>query len=266
MKLVWLSDIHLKPSGERFFGVDTVGRLQHAVNYIAQQHSDADYCLLSGDLAEDGDSDSYQAINDITAGLPMPVLSVPGNHDNRNLMRQYFKYPENIDDEFIQFSVTKRGFRVIALDTLHDGHAEGLICDKRLGWLEHELAGDRQTPTIVFCHHHPAELHLPMQDNELLLNGDALLGLLCDAPNVRHLFFGHVHRPVSGSFGGLGFTALQSVSLQAPLPYPSWDWESFSPAAESPALGIIHASEKSIVTHFHAFCKFENHYYPASKV
>ena len=262
MKIIWLSDIHLKPTGNLLYGFDPVKRFEHAVGYIRQQHRDADYCLLSGDLVDAGDAISYQIICDIIEDLPMPVLSVPGNHDDRNLMRQYFSFPKNLDADFIQYSVKKHGSRLIALDTLDNEQATGILCENRLDWLACELAADRESSTVVFCHHHPSELHLPMQDKELLINGDVLLKMLGEAGNVKHLFFGHVHRPVSGSFKNLGFTALQSVSLQAPLPYPSWDWDSFSPALEAPAMGIIHATENSIVTHFHAFCKPEDYFYP----
>ena len=262
MKIVWLSDIHLKPRGELLFGVDTVKRLQRAVTYIGQHHGDADCCMISGDLVDQAGAECYRNIRKIMASLPMPLLTVPGNHDDRHLMRQCFTYPDTIQDHFIQYSLTKQGCRLIALDTLHDGQAEGILCRRRLDWLKFELDNDRETPTMVFCHHHPARLQLPMQDKESLINGDVLLDMLCGAGNIRHLFFGHVHRPVSGSFGVLGFTSLQSVSLQAPLPYPSWNWGSFSPARESPALGIILATQNSVVTHIHPFCSFEDDRYP----
>ena len=262
MKLVWLSDIHLKPEGKLLYGYDPIQRLSHAVDYIITEHADADYCFISGDLVDEADALSYQTIKKLIAGLSMPVLTIPGNHDDRNLMRQYFSFPGNCHADFLQYSVKNKNCRIIALDTLYDGQAQGLLCEDRLDWLQAELASDTQSATVVFCHHHPLALQLPMQDRETLVNGEVLLKMLTDAANVKHLFFGHIHRPVSGSFNNLGFTALQSVSLQAPLPYPSWDWDSFCPAHEPPALGIIHLSENSVVTHFHAFCNPKDYFYP----
>lgn len=64
-------------------------------------------------------------------------------------------------------------------------------------------------------------------------------------------FFGHVHRPISGSFGTLPFTAMRSIAYQAPLPYPPWDWDTFSPADEPPAMGLILINAQSVVAHFH---------------
>ena len=255
MKLIWLSDLHLAPEGTLLFGIDPVKRLQHALNYITDHHLDADYCVLSGDLVNNGDEASYKLLAGLLDGLPMPVLTLPGNHDDRSMMHRYFNYPQNCARNFIQYSITDKGIRLIALDTLHQGHAEGLLCEQRLAWLKSELETDSKVPTLVFCHHHPDALGLPMQDKERLLNGNHLLQMLIDAGNVKHLFFGHIHRPVSGSFSGLGFTALQSVSLQAPLPYPMWDWDSFMPATEAPAMGIIHADQSNVITHFHAFCQ-----------
>jgi len=258
MKLVWLTDIHLTTKGRKLFGYDPEYRLRQAIEYIRTFHFDADFCVLTGDLVNDGDSESYELLNEIISELQIPYLALAGNHDNRKRMKRILSFPESTDPEFIQFSINHNGYRLIGLDTLHPGHSHGVLCDQRLAWLDRELAKDKTTSTLIFSHHHPAKLHLPMQDDEILLNGDTLLDRLCAASNVKHLFFGHVHRPVSGSFRGLGFTALQSVALQAPLPYPKWDWNSFTPALESPALGIIHASTTSLVTHFHSFCQPED--------
>jgi len=254
MKIVWMTDLHVVPEGERILGYDSAMRLRTAVNYIRKYHDDADYCIISGDLTDGGDAASYQLINKIMADCDVPTFSIPGNHDDRATMRAQLSFPDNIDAEYIQYSLVKDGCRLLCLDSLQENNAEGILCEKRLGWLESELSIQQELPTLVFCHHPPGKLFLPVQDQQQDSYGDKLLDILCAASNVQHLFFGHVHRPVSGSFRGLNFTALQSTALQVPLPYPAWDWHSFVPAEEAPAIGIIHISADSVVVHFHAFC------------
>jgi len=254
MKIVWMTDLHVLPEGKSILGHDSAKRLRIAVDYVAKFHDDADYCIISGDLTDSGDPASYRLVDEIMSGCKVPTFSIPGNHDNRTIMREQLSFPDNIDAEFIQYSIIKNGYRLLFLDSMQENNAEGMLCEKRLSWLESELSINNDLPTFVFCHHPPGKLFLPMQDQEQSNYGDKLLNILCAAPNVRHLFFGHVHRPVSGSFRGLNFTALQSTALQVPLPYPDWDWDSFVPAEEAPAIGIVYLSTDSVVVHFHAFC------------
>ena len=255
MKLIWLTDIHIRSQGKTNFGYDPICRLETAIRYIEKHHLDADYCVLTGDLAQDADAASYKIIDRLMSQLPFPYLSIPGNHDNREVMRQQITLPNNTCTDFIQYSITKNNCRLIMLDTLIDGDGEGFLCERRLDWLKTELAGDQITTTYVFCHHHPNNLNFQILDEIRLVNGEVLLEVLSKANNVKHLFFGHVHQSVSGSFGNLGFTALQSSAFSSPLPYPKWSWDTFAPAKEPPQLGIIHMSPENVIVHFHQFCE-----------
>lgn len=264
MKIVWMTDPHILADGKTLVGHDPVKRLRAAVQYVSRHHADADFCILSGDLTDAGDAESYRLVREILSSCPVSTYCIPGNHDNRTVMREQLSFPENIHTEFIQYSLVKDGQRLIFLDSVQDNEAEGILCTERLKWLDAELFIHKDLPTVVFCHHPPGELYLPMMDQEQTRYGDKLLHRLCAAPNVRHLFFGHVHRPVTGNFRGLSFTALQSTAIQVPLPYPAWDWDSFSPAEEAPAVGIIQTTPDSVVVHFHAFCKALDYVTPAS--
>ncbi len=253
MKIIWLSDLHLVGSGELLFGCNPTEQLQCAIDVINQYHSDAAYCVLSGDLVDGGDAASYQQLSQQLAGLQVPYLPMAGNHDNRELLKESLELPQPLDTEFIQYAVQAGHWRLLLLDTLRDGHADGQLCEQRLRWLQMELDRDQKSPTLVFTHHPLLPLNLPMQDQESLHSGEQLLSRLQKAGNIRHWCFGHVHRPVSGSFDGLGFTAIQSIAMQAPLPYPNWNWDTFKPADELPAFGIIQLERKSAVVHFQQF-------------
>ncbi len=255
MKIVWMTDPHILAGHGTLVGHDPRQRLRAAFDYVSRHHSDADLCVLTGDITDEGDVESYILARDIISSCPVTTFTIPGNHDNRSVMRSQLSFPDNIDPEFIQYSIIKGGQRLIFLDTLQDGKSEGVLCEHRLEWLDSQLSIHKDIPTLVFCHHPPGKLYLPMMDQEQTDFGEKLLHRLCSAANVRHLFFGHVHRPVSGNFRGLSFTALQSTAIQVPLPYPEWNWESFAPAEEAPAVGIIHTSQDSVVVHFHAFCQ-----------
>jgi len=95
-------------------------RLRMAVDYINQYHSDADFCVISGDLTDGGDVASYQLVDEIMSGCEVPTLSIPGNHDDRAIMRAQLSFPENIDAEFIQYSIIKKITRPKAFSAKSD--------------------------------------------------------------------------------------------------------------------------------------------------
>jgi hypothetical protein len=75
---------------------------------------------------------------------------------------------------------------------------------------------------------------------------DVLLGR-----DIRHIFFGHVHRPVSGSWRGVPFSALRGLNHQV--------WLDFSVSQgipcslEPPAYAVILIDADSTIVHLHDF-------------
>jgi len=53
MKLVWLTDLHFDTAPA--WGVDLDARLNAAIDHIIAHQSDAAYCMVTGDLTNDGD-------------------------------------------------------------------------------------------------------------------------------------------------------------------------------------------------------------------
>jgi len=253
-KLIWLTDLHLLPAGENLNRCIPAKRLDIALDYIQEHHSDLAYCIVSGDLTDRGNVECYQHMHRRFTEAGISYLPLAGNHDERQTLREQLALPADTHSEFVQYAVRVGSYRIIALDTLSQGKSEGFLCEERMQWLTHELANDSTTPTLVFCHHPPKVMQMPMLDPVRLSNGEALLELLRAYDCVKHLCFGHIHRPVSGTFGNLGFTAMRAASIQVPLPYPPWNWDNFDAVPEAPALGIVSLMDDSILIHSHAFC------------
>ncbi len=79
-----MSDLHLVPSPELAHGLDTAERLMLGVESINQEYSDADFCVLAGDLVDRGDKESYQCLKAIMQPLKIPYYLALGNHDDRD--------------------------------------------------------------------------------------------------------------------------------------------------------------------------------------
>jgi 3',5'-cyclic-AMP phosphodiesterase len=251
-KIIWMSDLHFAATG-LVAGLDPRQRVQAAIDHVNRHHSDADLCVISGDLVNDAALADYSVLHGYLDGLAVPFVPMVGNHDARDGFCAALPVPADRLVGFVQFALPVAGARVLCLDTLKPGSAAGEMCEARLGWVRAQLSAHPDDPTIVFLHHPPMALGLPMQDIDRLQDGEALLDLLTAFGNVRFICAGHVHRPVSGSVRGIPYATMRSVLIQAPAPRPQWDWGSFSPADEAPAIGVINVDGNDVNLHYIEF-------------
>ena len=67
------------------------------------------------------------------------------------------------------------------------------------------------------------------------------------AGNVRHIFFGHAHRPISGHWNGISFSTLYGTSHQTRLDLVTPDYVAYT--AETPAYAVVLVDEARLVVH-----------------
>jgi len=68
---------------------------------------------------------------------------------------------------------------------------------------------------------------------------------------VRHLFFGHVHRPISGSWHGVPFSTLRGTNHQVWLDFAAKG--DIPGSHEPPAYGVVLINHETVVVHSHDF-------------
>ncbi len=250
-KVIWMSDPHFSTQGP-ILGHDPVARLTAAVSYVATTHADAKACIISGDLVDVANAENYMRFAELTAPLPMPLLPMVGNHDARAPLCAALPIPDNTMEDFVQYRLDLPEATLLCLDTLYPGHESGMFCNARQAWLSQTLS-DTDRPTYLFMHHPPMPLGLPAQDADRLANGETFIDTLI-GHTVDHLFIGHVHRPVCGTYKGISYSTMSSILLQAPPPHPSWDWDSFTPPHEAPSLGVLTFSPTGVTLQYENFC------------
>lgn len=219
-KLLILSDLHVTEPGETIIGLDPAARLSAALDHALARHGDARAVLLLGDLTHHGRTAQYVHLQSLLASCPLPVFATLGNHDSVAGFTRVF--PGQLDAEgFAQHAFDIGPVRVLVLDTLdRDGRAPrhgGWLCERRLHWLERHLASAEGRPVLLACHHPPFATGFEGMDAINLANGNALLERLRAARGPVQLVCGHVHRAISGSVGGIGWTVLKSPCHQMPL-------------------------------------------------
>lgn len=216
MKFVHITDTHIMPPGVALYGLDPAARLRAAVDEINANHADAAFVVHTGDLAHRGEREAYLSLRAELDRLRIPFHAVPGNHDRRETLREVFPEMPATADGFLQHALDTDAGRFLFLDSIVPGSPAGRLCSARLTWLGEELARAGDMPLYVFLHHSPVALGIPNLDGIGLLNGDAF-GQALACGNVRHLFFGHVHRPAHGVWRGIPFSTLRSMVNQSAL-------------------------------------------------
>lgn len=212
MKIIHVTDLHLVPPGERLWGLDPLARLDACLADVARHHGDAVFCVITGDLAERGEVAAYEALKERLSRFPIETHLLLGNHDDRANYRAVFG-----GEGFAQSTITRGSAHYLFLDTLKGPPSSaGLYDAPRRAWLTAELAKAKGAPVYLFMHHPPFDIGHPLMDLIKLDDAEGFAALLM-GNDIRHVFFGHAHRTISGQWRGIPFSALPSLNHQLPL-------------------------------------------------
>lgn len=255
MKILQITDTHFVPKGTLLHGLDPRARLDACIDDINAHHADATHCFITGDLAHAGHVDAYENLRESLSRLVVPYHLLVGNHDIRPNMLSVFPDTPVDGDGFMQSVLDTAAGRCILLDTVltsaGKGEHWGEFCERRAAWLTARLAEAGDGPVYLFLHHPPFDISLPSLDNIRLRDADPLTQAVAGATNIRHLFFGHVHRPVFGSWLGIPFSILRGTNHQV-----AFDFATVTPVPKShepPAYGVIFLGPDSVVVHSHDY-------------
>lgn len=250
MKFIHVSDLHLVPPGGKLWGFDPLERLDACLSDIAALHPDAAFCAISGDLAERGEVVAYQALKDRLSRFPLPTCLALGNHDDReNFFRVFGESPRD-GNGYLQHAAEHDGIAILTLDTLKGPPSSaGFYGEDRRSWLAAELARIGEKPVIIFMHHPPFAIGHDLMDLIKLEDGEGFHRLL-SSRNIKHIFFGHAHRPVSGQWRGIPFAAVPSLAHQLPLAGGSVPTVY---SDEPPMYAVVLVEPDRTIVHFDAF-------------
>ena len=196
--LIQFSDPHL---GADWGGPDPERSLAAAVERVRELRVEPAGVLVTGDLAEEASREACARLAELVAPLAAPVSVLPGNHDDRELLRRGFALPGD-RDEPILYSARVGSLRLLALDTIIPGDDGGEIGEAGLAWLDAELEAAPDAPTLVAMHHPPIPTGIPAFDEIGLADRDEFAAIVARHPQVLRIAAGHVHRVIAGDAGG----------------------------------------------------------------
>lgn len=252
MKFIHLTDPHVISGGLPLYGRDPAAGLAAAVDDINNRHGDAELVAMTGDITNWAEKSSYETVAEIIKPLTMPCVLILGNHDDRANYRKVFTNGLDDGNGFIQGVRQTSAGAFIFLDTHEPGSAGGTFCAERAAWLEKTLAAT-EGPLFLFMHHPPFPVGIAYMDNIALADQDAFAAIVRPhASRIRHLFFGHVHRAIAGSWLGIPISNMRSTNHQVWLELTGRT-DTIRTGPEQPAYGVVLVDDDRVIVHTHEY-------------
>ncbi|GGT89623.1 metallophosphoesterase [Streptomyces violascens] len=239
--LAHISDLHLDGT-ER-----SVERATRVMDHLRSLPRQVDAVLVTGDIADHGAESEYEeAARILTA--PFPVLTCPGNHDERAAYRKAL-LGETPEDGPVNRVHHVAGSAILMCDASVPGRDDGRLDAATLKWIDGTLAalpGD--TPAFIAFHQPPVEVHHPLPDNAMLQEPEELAALIAAHPQVVAVLTGHAHTAVATTFADRPLLVGPGVTWTLRLP-----WEGDDPAdrGQPPGLAFhILGDDRRLTTHY----------------
>jgi len=210
LNILHLTDCHLtKNEDGELLGMNTRDSLEAVLSEVDKLHAEPDYVLATGDLAQDASSDAYQYFKSKMSRFTCPVSWFPGNHDDRDVMRQVVGTGSELNKVF------RIGrWQFILLDSMVSGKVHGYLESNELKVLESALKERPDLHTVVCLHHHPVDIESAWLDNIGLHNRDDFFNIIDQFDNVKAILWGHIHQQLDEERAGVNLYATPSTCIQ----------------------------------------------------
>lgn len=210
VRLIQFTDLHLYASEDGALrGVATLPSVRRALAHAQRGLWPPDALLVTGDIVQD-DPGGYTHFRDLFGALQLPVLCLPGNHDDPARMREALTEPPFLTDGYLKLG----RWRIILLDSVVRGAAHGELSHGSLAALDATLAQAEEHPALVCLHHHPVPMHSRWLDQVGLANAQAFFAVIDRHPNVRGILWGHVHQRFEALRKGVRLLGTPSTCAQ----------------------------------------------------
>jgi 3',5'-cyclic AMP phosphodiesterase CpdA len=203
-----ISDLHIKEPTELAYGrVDTAAALTRCIETLNRLDPRPDLVVISGDLVDTPTPEAYAHLVRLLARLEIACVAIPGNHDDRTLMRAALPQTRHATTSGPLNAHHEIGpIDVVLLDSTVPGKPHGLLDGATLGFLDATLSGTPTRPALVFLHHPPFVTGIAHMDVQNLHNAAALADAIKRHPRTRLVAAGHVHRATLTTFAGAAAT------------------------------------------------------------
>jgi len=189
IRIAQITDCHLPADPDKTYrGIYPYANLERLLDKVIDWKPDL--LLATGDLSEDGSPASYGALQQFFRPLQIPVLALPGNHDEAGLLDKNFPgSPVNN----VQVS-THDSWQIIRLNSCLPGKPHGELGAESLDGLKKALKQGTGRPRVLAVHHQPLEVGSPWIDKYRMFGPEAFLELIDQHEDIKAVVWGHVHQ------------------------------------------------------------------------
>lgn len=255
MKFAHISDMHLLAEGAMINDVNPKKHLEKVLKDILKHHPKIKFVTMTGDLTQNGDLDAYETLAKIIKNYPVPIFPIIGNHDIRKNFWKFF--PKYKSGKYVQYTKVFNDRVFLFLDSVKEGVHSGHMNKERFMWLEEKLKKYKKKDIYLVMHHHPVFVDMPPMDNLYnFKSASKFWKIVAKYPNVKHIFFGHLHRNFDGRHKGVGLSSVNSTSFQ--IAYTPDEQQEFLILDEPPTYSIIEIKKHTFKIHTITFLKDHN--------
>ncbi|HYT29897.1 MAG TPA: metallophosphoesterase [Actinomycetota bacterium] len=176
-----ISDLHV---GSPFFVPNLMNRVIVELNEL-----EPDVVVCTGDLTNEGYRQEYKNVVAYFDRIKAPIVTVPGNHDARNV--GYLHFEELIGPRHWVHDV--RGIRIVGADSSEPDLNEGQIGRERYDWIREQFAQPADLKVFAL-HHHLIPVPGTGRERSTVMDAGDLLELLVEL-GVQVVLSGHKHVP-----------------------------------------------------------------------
>jgi 3',5'-cyclic AMP phosphodiesterase CpdA len=194
--LAQISDMHVRAE-PRADGFDPLTQLEATLEAIAAFGADA--IIATGDLVNDEKPEEYRLLAKALKAAPAPVFLVPGNHDSREHIREFFPDHAYLPRSgALSYAIDNFPLRLVGIDQICPGETAGLFTPEHAAWLDETLGRRSDQPTLIALHHPPIATYDQLLDKISLAHAERLAAVVRKHPQVKRVVCGHHHRAVIG--------------------------------------------------------------------
>jgi len=210
LDILQLTDPHLFADPEtQLKGVQTASSFRRALDHALAAWN-PDVILLTGDLSEDRSAESYLQLRKALEGLQIPIYSIPGNHDDPEIMARELRGPQF---NYCQ-PLRHENWLLPMLNTWDGDRGGGRLGQDEIDKLAEQLSATDAEHVLVCLHHQPVPVGSAWLDSVGLDDSPTLMAVIEQFPRVRGLLWGHVHQHFDQHNGGLRLMGTPSTCYQ----------------------------------------------------
>jgi 3',5'-cyclic-AMP phosphodiesterase len=191
ISLLHITDTHIMASPEEtLLGVNTAYYLDSVLANVINSGRKFDFCLVTGDIAQNPCEDSYRFILKKLQLLNIPCICLPGNHDELDIMLKVLSAKQvNCCKQLVMGK-----WQILCLNSQLQNSAAGYLSEQELKFLEQCLSANPKLMALIAVHHHCVHSGSSWMDTMMIENAKALFDIIDRYPNAKAVINGHIHQ------------------------------------------------------------------------